>query len=129
MNPRSRYDDLPASGAWPGGARYGYTRRRVFINRPWSAAHVTLAEQLGIKLPFVDYQYRETWWNLPLDHWVDVPELGPTYWIENGALVAVTPHLRLHHAKKYANVWWEKPDPLAHVITTVKQAIIEEGLS
>lgn len=132
MKPRLKYDDLSASGAWPGGARYGYSLTRVFINRPWSVAQVTLAESLGIRLPFVDYQYREIWWDAPLDNWIKDPrpalEAAFLTLEEYPLLFApVTPRQIVRHAHKYANVWWEKPDPLAKIIKTVQQFITEEA--
>lgn len=130
MNPRLKHDVLPASGAWPGGARYGYTRKRVFITRYWSAAQVTLAESLGVRLPFVDYQYREIWWDAPLDTWVEgpSPELTVADWTAGvNDMTPITPSQWVLHARKYANVWWEKPDPLENIIKTVQQFITEEG--
>lgn len=59
------HDELPATGEWPGGKRYGYSFRREMRPRVWSDADQARAEAYGIELPAMDMQTCESWWDQP----------------------------------------------------------------
>lgn len=108
------HDYQPPRDGWPGGDRFGWKRERVFTTRTFTDAERELAERWGVSLPVMDWQVRETWWDLPNRNLVRLATTPSVSFFDVDSPFGGTFSQEHHAARRYASARWER-DPLADV--------------
>lgn len=100
------HDELPPTGEWPGGKRYGFVRLATYSVREWTDEEKARAYDRGDRLPVMWNKITETWWDQPASAVLTYDKETIRATNLAAEMTIVLPIVREHIAKPYGRWFW-----------------------